>query len=59
MIERLVEILQEVWLTKAVPVDWSVAKISAIWKRKGSVLDATKYRGISVSSVLAKICMNI
>ncbi len=50
---------QHIWETGSVPDQWGVTKISAIWKRKGSVKDPSKYRGISIGSLMTKIAMNI
>ena len=38
---------------------WGISKIRAIWKRKGSLTDAKKYRRISIGSILTKVTMNI
>ena len=44
---------------KEIPTQWVITRISAIWKQKGSPLDKTKYRGISLGSIIVKIVMNI
>ena len=48
-----------VWTTKEVPQKWAISRITAIWKKKGHILDPTKYRGISIGPTLCKIAMNI
>ena len=49
----------QIWTTKQIPKQWKLSKTIPIWKNKGSAMDPTKYRGISISSVLCKIGMNI
>ena len=48
-----------IWKTKEIPKKWSISRITAIWKRKGNAMDPSKYRAISIGSVLSKIGMNI
>ena len=48
-----------IWTTKQIPEQWKLSKTIPIWKNKGSVSDPTKHRGISISSILCKIGMNI
>ena len=50
---------KQIWTTKQIPNQWSISKIIPIWKKKGSAADPSKYRGISISSTLCKIGMNI
>ena len=48
-----------IWKEKEIPTQWTISQISPIWKKKGSAMDPSKYRGISISSVFCKIAMNI
>ena len=57
--ESLRDYFSTVWTTKQIPLKWTISRITAIWKRKGHVLDPTKYRGISIGTTLCKIAMNI
>ena len=47
------------WKDKQAPDYFGKGEISAIFKNKGSALDPTKYRGITLSSILTKILVNI
>ena len=49
----------KIWEQIQVPSQWRSSKINPIWKGKGSALDPTKHCGISNSSILCKIGMNI
>ena len=55
----ITKLMTEVWSSLQVPGDWASSSLTDIWKRKGSAKDPTTYRGISVSSNVAKICMNL
>ena len=48
-----------IWSENEIPNQWRKSKITPIWKKKGSALDPEKHRGISNSSILCKIGMNI
>ena len=50
---------EKIWTTKEIPAQWRSSRITPIWKRKGSALDPSNYRGISTSSTLCKIGMNV
>ena len=50
---------QQIWKDKQAPDYFGKGEISAIFKNKGSALDPTKYRGITLSSILTKIIVNI
>ena len=49
----------KIWTQKQIPTQWRISRITPIWKRKGSALDPSKYRGISTGSIMSKIGMNI
>ena len=49
----------KIWEHVQIPSQWRTSKINSIWKGKGSLTDPTKQRGISNSSILCKIGMNI
>ena len=57
--QHLENYFKEIWSKKQVPNAWRKSKITPIWKNKGSSQDPTKYRGISNSSVLSKVGINI
>ena len=57
--QHLETYFKEIWTKKQVPNAWRKSRITPIWKRKGSSQDPSKYRGISNSSVLSKIGINI
>ena len=46
---------QDIWRNQTVPKEWGESVICPIWKRKGKMSDPTKYRGISLTSTLAKV----
>ena len=48
-----------VWERCSIPADWTLAIILPLWKGKGSKSDCTKYRGISLLSVPAKVFAHI
>ena len=50
---------EKIWTQQNIPDAWRSSSITPIWKKKGSALDASKYRGISTSSILSKVGMNI
>ena len=49
----------KIWEQKQIPYQWRSSKITPIWKGKGSASDPSKYRGISNSSIMCKVGMNI
>ena len=49
----------KIWDNVQIPSQWRTSKINSIWKGKGSLTDPSKQRGISNSSILCKIGMNI
>ena len=57
--ESISSYFREIWTTKEVPQQWRISRITSIWKKKGNANDPTKYRGISIGSVLCKVAMNI
>ena len=57
--EMFIEYIQNIWRKKELPNDWDISRITALWKRKGSPLDTTKYRGMSIGSILVKVLNNI
>ena len=48
-----------IWKYCVIPTDWNLAIILPLWKGKGSKSDCTKYRGISLLSVPAKVFAHI
>ena len=58
-LEFFTQYITRIWQNKEIPTQWVITRISAIWKQKGSPLDKTKYRGISLGSIIVKIVMNI
>ena len=58
-LQVLVEYYKNIWLQQTVPDDWGIAKVTAIWKKKGLKSDPSKYRGISVGSTLCKVAAKI
>ena len=58
-IDLLVEFYTEIWLTKTVPAHFGRGRITSIFKNKGSAKDPTKYRGITVSSVIGTVLVKI
>ena len=57
--DLLEEYFKQIWTTKEVPEQWRLTRITPIWKNKGSASDPTKYRGISIGSILSKVGINI
>ena len=49
----------KIWTDKQIPNQWRTSRITPIWKKKGSAMDPSKYRGISTGSILSKVGMNI
>ena len=58
-INLLEDYYRHIWTVKQVPNQWRLSRLSALWKRKGSALDPTKYRGLSIGPILCKVGMNI
>ena len=50
---------RQIWIKKETPKQWNISRITPIWKNKGSASDPSKYRAISIGSVLCKVAMNI
>ena len=59
VMESLQKYYHEIWSNKQVPDKWRVSRITPLWKNKGSSTDPTKYRGISIGTVLCKVGMKI
>ena len=57
--EKIKNYFDKIWSENEVPTQWRNSRITPIWKRKGSSLDPSKYRGISTGSTLSKIGINI
>ena len=57
--DNLVNYFHLIWTSKQIPEQWTISKIIPIWKRKGSAMDPSKYRGISIGSTLCKVGMKI
>ena len=55
----LVEYFGKIWTEGVVPEGWGLARMTAIWKKKGLKSDPTKYRAISVGSTMCKIAAKI
>ena len=55
----LVEYFAYIWRHQQVPNQWRLSRITALWKNKGDAYDPTKYRGLSIGSILCKVGMNI
>ena len=58
-LSALIDMIEDSWFKAEIPHQWRTTKINAIWKRKGSPQDPTKYRGISIGSISTKAAMNI
>ena len=50
---------KDIWESRKVPDYFGKGEISTIFKNKGSPRDPTKYRGITLSSILTKVLVNI
>ena len=55
----LEDYFKNIWTYKEIPDQWRLSRITALWKNKGNAFDPTKYRGISIGSILCKVGMNI
>ena len=51
--------MNEIWTTSEVPKAWGLARLTCLWKNKGSRKDPKMYRGLSVSSSLCKLAVCI
>ena len=58
-VDALVEFYDTIWTVKTVPSHFGLGKITAIFKNKGSAKDPSKYRGITVSSVIGTVVVKI
>ena len=58
-IENIENYFEKIWTTKQIPEQWTISRITAIWKKKGNAFDPSKYRGIYIGSALCKIGMNV
>ena len=59
VISWLLPLFTLIWKYCVIPTDWNLAIILPLWKGKGSKSDCTKYRGISLLSVPAKVFAHI
>ena len=59
IISWLLPIFTLIWKYCVIPIDWNIAIILPLWKGKGPKSDYTKYRGISLLSVPAKVFAHI
>ena len=46
-LDKLIDIIQNIWITEEIPQDWTTTLIHPIHK-KGDKTDANNYRGISL-----------
>ena len=51
----LMPVIQAVWETEEIPLDWNKGQITSIWKGKGDKECLEKHRGITVSSTIGAI----
>ena len=51
--------MAEIWTNRRPPADWGISRITTLWKNKGKKSDPSKYRGLSISSAICKLCMSI
>ncbi|KAK2557205.1 Protein CLEC16A [Acropora cervicornis] len=51
--------MAEIWTNRRLPADWGISRITTLWKNKGKKSDPSKYRGLSISSAICKLCMSI
>lgn len=59
-IDRLAVLYTHIFEKEKVPAEFSLGKISSIWKGKGSAKDPTKYRGITyLYNLYADHCLDI
>ena len=52
-------VMAEIWTNRRLPADWGISRITTLWKNKGKKSDPSKYRGLSISSAICKLCMSI
>ena len=58
-VETIHNFYSEIWEKGEVPDTFGKGEISALFKNKGSMKDPSKYRGITLSTILSKILVNI
>ena len=58
-LDELTKVLNEIWTTSTVPKTWGLARLTCLYKNKGSRKDPKMYRGLSVSSSLCKLAVCI
>ena len=58
-LDELTSVLNEIWTTSTVPKTWGLARLTCLFKIKGSRKDPEMYRGLSVSSSLCKLAVCI
>ena len=51
--------MAEIWTNRRLPADWGISRITTLWKNKGKKSDPSKYRGLSISLAICKLCMSI
>ena len=52
-------VMAEIWTNRRLSADWGISRITTLWKNKGKESDPSKYRGLSISSAICKLCMSI
>ena len=59
VISWLLPLFTLIWKHCVIPTEWNLAIILPLWKGKGSKSDCSKYRGISLLSVQAKLFAHV
>ena len=59
MLQVIHRMSANLWHDLDVPTPWGNSRLQAIWKKKGSKKDPTKYRGISIGSTVCKLLVNL
>ena len=56
VLEWLVSVFNVCFILSVVPVDWVIACMVPLYKGKGDMYECSNFRGISLLSVVGKVC---
>lgn len=59
MLEVIQQMTLNLWENLDIAPDWGNSRLKTLWKGKGSKKDPSKYRGLSIGSIVCKLIMNI
>lgn len=59
LLKLITKLLVDVWNGGDIPTSWSQSRVKCLYKNKGHASDPSKYRGLSINSLLNKVLVII